>query len=394
MKKSKIYILYAVTLLFWFSTYIYTPMMPTYIKSLGASYFMVGLILGCYGVGQLVLRVPIGILSDRINKRKIFVIAGLTFLVLSSLGLYLFANPMLILVFRSFSGIASAFWVIFTVLYSSYFLESESTKAVGILVAFCNAGIMFGLVFGGFIVRAFDMKTTFLVSLCTALAGLVLSFGVGEKKINRRPAQVRELLMVLKDANFLTVSAVGVICQFVIFATLYGFTPVVARNMGASDFSIAMLSAVAALPSVIGSALSGSFLGKKFGEKNTMVYGLIISAVSCCILPFSKDFTMLTILQVICGLGAGTVFPLLMGLSIKKVSSDKRATAMGIFQAIYGLGMFLGPTIIGALSDSVGIDWGFITIGGVTLAGVLIALLYKEDKKQTSESRTASEILE
>jgi len=378
MAKRKIYLLYVVTTLFWFSMYIYIPMLPTYIKSLGASYFVVGLILGCYGAGQLLLRVPIGIISDRLNKRKVFISLGLVAALVSSLGLYLFTNPMLILIFRSFAGVAAAFWVIFTVLYSSYFVESEATKAVGVLNAFCNGGTLFGLLFGGFIVRSYGIKATFSVSILIAVIGLILSFAISEKKVERKPAEVKELLMVVRDSNFITVSAIGVICQFVSFATVYGFTPVVAKNLGASNFQIAMLTAISVLPSVIGSALSGSYFAKKFGENKTMVYGLILAALSCAVIPFAPNMTVLFISQFLGGFGTGTVFPLLMGLSIKNVSSDKRATAMGIFQAVYGLGMFMGPTVVGALTDGVGIKWGFITIGAVALSGVFISRLYKQ----------------
>ncbi len=380
VKNVKIYLLYTVTSLFWFSTYIYSPVLPTYIKSLGASYFMVGLILGCYGVGQLVLRVPIGIISDRLGKRRIFISLGLFSLVISSAGLYLFDQPMLILVFRTFSGVASAFWVIFTVLYSSYFDESEATKVVGILNAFCNGGILLGLISGGFIVDGFGVRATFFVSLIIAVTGFVLSFGISEKKLERKPAEVKELLMVVREGNFQTVAVIGVICQFVSFATIYGFTPVVAKNLGASEFQIAMLTALSAVPSVIGSALSGSFFAGKLGERRTIIYGLLISALSCCIIPYSHNLAVLSVAQLLGGFGTGTVFPLLMGLSIQNVPGDKRATAMGIFQAIYGLGMFMGPTVVGALADGIGIRWGFITIGAVALAGIFVAMHYKQEK--------------
>ncbi|MDF2988448.1 MAG: major facilitator superfamily 1 [Eubacterium sp.] len=386
MAKQKIYVLYLVTSLFWFSSYIYSPILPTYIKSLGASYLMVGLILGCYGVGQLVLRVPIGIISDRLRKRRIFINMGLLSLVISSLGLYLFREPVLILIFRSLSGVASAFWVIFTVLYSSYFDESQATKAVGILNAFCNGGILLGLLSGGFIVRSLGVTATFFVSLVVATIGFVISFSISEKQIDRKPAEVKELLMVVRDGNFQTVAIIGVICQFVSFATVYGFTPVVAKNLGASDFQIAMLTALSTVPAVIGSALSGSYFAGKFGEKKTMIYGLVIAALACCAIPYSHNMAVLSISQFLGGFGTGTVFPLLMGLSIKNVSSDKRATAMGIFQAIYGLGMFMGPTVVGALTDGVGIKWGFITIGAVALSGILVSMFYKQEKVAVKRS--------
>jgi len=140
-----------------------------------------------------------------------------------------------------------------------------------------------------------------------------------------------------------------------------------------------MLTAVSALPAVIGSALSGTFFAKRLGENKTMAYGLIVAALSCVVIPFAPNMMVLYISQFLGGFGTGTVIPLLMGLSMKNVSSDKRATAMGIFQAVYGLGMFMGPTVVGALSDGIGIKWGFVTIGVGALSGVLISRLYKQD---------------
>ena len=72
-----------------------------------------------------------------------------------------------------------------------------------------------------------------------------------------------------------------------------------------------------------------------------------------------------------------------MGLSIKHVESQRRASAMGFYQAIYGLGMFLGPSVTGLLSDTVGIQWGFLATGMVGLAGFIIVLSSVNASKHT-----------
>ena len=64
-------------LLYWFSMYTYVPILPLYAASLGASYKMVGLVIGVYGITQLLLRIPQGILSDRWRKRKLFVLLAM-----------------------------------------------------------------------------------------------------------------------------------------------------------------------------------------------------------------------------------------------------------------------------------------------------------------------------
>jgi MFS family permease len=60
------------------------------------------------------------------------------------------------------------------------------------------------------------------------------------------------------------------------------------------------------------------------------------------------------IAQIILGLGAGISYPLCMGMSIQKVGETERATAMGLHQAVYAIGMFAGPWLSGILAKAFG----------------------------------------
>ena len=46
---------------------------------------MVGLVVGSYGLIQMLLRIPLGIWSDRIGKRKVFITIGVLLALGSSL---------------------------------------------------------------------------------------------------------------------------------------------------------------------------------------------------------------------------------------------------------------------------------------------------------------------
>ena len=52
------------------------------------------------------------------------------------------------------------------------------------------------------------------------------------------------------------------------------------------------------------------------------------------------------------GCSSGVNYPLLMGMSIQFVAETERATAMGLHQAVYAIGMFAGPWLSGMLADS------------------------------------------
>ena len=69
--------------LYWMGLYVYVPILPVYAQSMGASLSLVGLIVASYGVVQLLLRIPLGVASDWLGRRKPFVLAGFIVLVIS-----------------------------------------------------------------------------------------------------------------------------------------------------------------------------------------------------------------------------------------------------------------------------------------------------------------------
>jgi len=83
---------------------------------------MIGIIIGFYGFAQMLLRILLGVLSDKINKRKIFVVIGILLGLLSTTGLWLFDYVLMVLILRSLTGAAVASWVTYTVtvLFSDY----------------------------------------------------------------------------------------------------------------------------------------------------------------------------------------------------------------------------------------------------------------------------------
>lgn len=69
---------------FWFATYIYVPVFGLYLDNIGFSYSAIGIVLGSYGVTQILLRFPFGILSDVLSPlRKQLLISGFAMSLLS-----------------------------------------------------------------------------------------------------------------------------------------------------------------------------------------------------------------------------------------------------------------------------------------------------------------------
>jgi MFS family permease len=59
-----------------------------------------------------------------------------------------------------------------------------------------------------------------------------------------------------------------------------------------------------------------------------------------------------------------------MGLVFRLVPVNEKATAMGVFQSIYSLGIFSGPLVGGWVGGVWGIDGIFIISGACTLFAI------------------------
>jgi len=353
--------------------YAYVPTLAPYAQSLGASLDMVGLIIGSYGFTQLILRIPVGVFSDAWSRRKLFVIGGIALASLSSLGMWLLPAAGALLVCRALAGGAAATWVDYTVLYASYFRADDAPRAIGFINAALNIGQVVAMLAGGYVAQHLGLASPFILSVIVGSLGIVLSLYVKEERTAPKPVNPAILFEILRDRNLLRLSWLGVIMQVVSFVTVFGFLPVAAKALGASNFELGLLTTITMVPSIFSSALSGSFFTKRFGARATLVSGFFIMAATCMVIPWINHLSWLYISQAIGGFGRGLVMPLLMGLCIKNFQDDRRSTAMGIFQAIYGLGMFGGPVVAGILSDRFGLAMGFWVAGIIGMAGAGLA---------------------
>jgi predicted MFS family arabinose efflux permease len=379
--KNNIRLFILVTAFYWFSMYAYIPTFSPYIESLGASHKMIGLILGSYGFTQMLIRIPLGIYSDRINKKKIFVNIGILLSFLSTAGMWFAETPALILVFRSLAGASAATWVSFTVLFSSYFEKDDTAHAIGLINASNKSGQVVGMLLGGIIAQALGQQFPFLLAAAGAVVGFSLSLKVDEKKdVDHQAITFKEILKVARNKSLLTVSFLAILMMMISHSTTFGFIPVAAKNLGATSFHLGLLTTITTIPGILSSYLSGSYFSQRLGEKNTVTVGFSLLALSCLLVPLIDHLYLLYFNQMLNGFAQGMIFPVLMGLSIKNVEANKRGTAMGFFQAIYGLGMFTGPIFVGTISDLAGLKMGFWMIGLVGILGAVLSRFYKAEK--------------
>jgi len=208
--------------LFWAALYVYVPTLAVHARHLGATDTMIGLVVGSYGLTQLLLRIPLGILSDRLAARRPFVLFGFAAASLSGIGLALSRHPADMLLARATAGIAASSWVASTVLFASFFPPTEAVRATSIMSFASSSGQMVATLGGGYIADAWGTRTPFLVGAVIAVAGMLAIGATKEKTAGRDPApSFRQIVDVLTLPSLLAVSAVAAIVQYASFATSF-----------------------------------------------------------------------------------------------------------------------------------------------------------------------------
>ena len=72
----------------------------------------------------------------------------------------------------------------------------------------------------------------------------------------------------------------------------------------------------------------------------------------------------------------GILLSYLTSESMRDVPEEKKSTAMGLFQAVYAVGMSMFPTVVGALAEHVNVAAGYAFLAAAALLGMTAALLY------------------
>lgn len=363
----------ALTFLYWAGLYTYVPILTSYSNSLGASMVMIGSIGGAYGLLQMVLRIPIGILSDRLHKRKIFIQIGMLFIALSGLTFLLATTPAGLWAGRALSGVAASFWAIITVTYTTMYSEGETNKAIGLLTAMTFSGQMVATLAGGWISDLTSQLGPFWLTLFIGVIGFFLSFMIRDTTTTSRPISLLDIATLFKHRFIWLYSILGIVVQFVSYGTAYVFTPWVAEELGAGDIELGILIFIYTLPSIAAAIFSGSRLTRRIGWKRVLAFSFLLTGLSCLPVPYAGSLGVLYACQFLSGIGRGIGFSGLLSLVVEKASVENKVTAAATYQAIYALGMVMGPMLTGLMGDHFSIQVPYILMALLCLVSAGVA---------------------
>ena len=363
---------------FWFAIYIYSPVFGVYLQSKGFSYSAVGIIIGSYGITQILLRLPLGVLSDYLSKlRKRLLVGGLVVSLISCLILVYFDSFFMIMIARLFAGITASMWVMATVLYTYYFSANQSAKAMGTLQFVTVATQFVSMAISGFIVEQFGWNSPFWIGAVASVLGILFAWNIKDVQVERQAnAQqsklVQHLRVMLALPRLKMVTFLSLVAHAILFITIFGFSPIVAAENGVSETSFIWLISAFFIPHAFAS-LSLVFIKIDIRHnKSILLICFAMTALFLFFVPFTNTLLSLSAVHFVIGLALGFVFPLLLDEVVRSSPGYLKMSAMGFFQSFYALGILFGPLVAGVIAENVGLAEVFYFTGLLGLLAVIV----------------------
>lgn len=363
----QLFLYIAADFMYWMALYLYVPTLPVYVQTKTGNLALVGVILAMYGLWQAIIRLPLGIAADWLGRRKPFILIGFA---LTGLGAWMMGatNGVSGLVFgRAVTGLAAGTWVPLVVAYSGLFPAAEAVRATATLTLVSSVSRMVATGLTGTLNGWGGYSLAFYLAAGAALVALILFLPARETRREVKAPVPGQIGRLITRRDVLLPSSLNAVAQYVSWAATFSFFPILARQLGADDVTLSIMTSLNIGVVLVGNLLTTALV-RQLGSRKMIYASFALQAIGLALAASASSLWHMFVAQFCLGSASGIGYPILMGMSIEQVKDRERTTAMGLHQAVYALGMFGGPWLSGILADTIGVQPMF----GVTAFGCLL----------------------
>lgn len=378
--------LYLVVFSAFFDTHAQMPVLAPYAISLGATPFLIGLVIGAYSFFNIAGNFAGGLTIDR-RSWKVPLFLGLLGVSLILLLYTQAVNAYQLILIRASHGFMGGFLIpsALACLTIDQTGETNHSRRLSLFGVSIGLAAVSGPLFAGFIAGRFDYSTVYYSLAVIMFAATFTAFTLVRRKSSaplncnypvisfRRIAAVTEIKAAFIFA-FGTMGSTG---------TLASFLPSVAKDAGLNPAQTGMLFANFAMAAIV-TQLIWPKIFKPLLKKDCRgcTLGLIIMALALVMAILFNTPTALFCAMALFGLGFGISFQGMLGLVIKGSLPPWRGRAIGLFFAVYSLGVALVPPLGGLIWQYILPLFPFYTAAMISLFCSLAGYQVCREKKE------------
>jgi EmrB/QacA subfamily drug resistance transporter len=162
--------------------------------------------------------------------------------------------------------------------------------------------------------------------------------------------------------------------------------PDIQRSLGAG-FSDLQWTIDAYSLSLAALMLPSGSLADLFGRRRLFVIGLAVFTVGSLLCGAAQSATMLIACRAGQGVGGATMFATSLALLAQTFRGRARGTAFGVWGAVTGISIALGPVLGGVLTSGLSWRWIFLVNVPIGLAAIAITLRYVTESRERQARR-------
>ena len=365
------------------------PLIPLFMVSvLGAGAYAVGIVEGAAETTASLLKVVSGYWSDKIKKRKPFVLFGYSISTITK-PLFAFATVWYFVLFvrvieRIGKGLRTAPRDALVVESCD---ESVRGKAYGFHRAMDGIGSIFGAVIAFFLLPVLGYKNIFLFAFIPGIIAVFVILFIKEKNASLKKetkdisikVSFRELSWNLR--LFIIVSSIFALGHFG-----YAFLLLRANNIGLADNMTILLYVLFYVVYTI-CVIPFGILSDKIGRKPVLILGYLVFAITSIGLIFASNFYSLLLCFIIYGIFFAMIDGVQRAFVVDLAPKHLKATALGTFHTAIGLMALPGGLIAGLLWDKISPETTFIYGFVLAIISLLLFTFVKKPRKLYTPAR-------
>jgi predicted MFS family arabinose efflux permease len=283
---------------------------------------------------------------------------------------------------RAITGVSTGVWVVLVVAFSALFPPEDAVRASSLVMIANSLGRIVATASTGALDDLGGATLVFFVATGLGLLSAILILPIGETRRAPQPPSVRGIGKLLLRRDVLLPTLLSALMQYVLWSTSFGFFAVLAKQLGATSVIQGMIVTLHIVLAMLGNfvVLAQSQRGNAARLVGASFVLLFIGVLIAALAP---SLPILFIAPIFTGISLGIGYPVLMGMSIARVADPERTIAMGLHQAIYAIGMFVGPALSGVLADRIGLQPMF----GITAFAMLALGIWGTSKFKVQSSK-------
>lgn len=348
-------------------------------QELGGTDSEVGLVIGLYMVGAVLIRPFVGRWMDAHDQRKILTMVTISFL-LPLMCYAVVENVKLFFLLRLIHGIAFGALTTATMTAVSTALPRRRTgEGMGYFSMFMTLGIIIGPFLALTIIESFGFFALFavcdLLAVTVVLLAAAMRSAYGKNAGKREPLSIRTLV----EKKTVPLGFIGM-CPTFAFAGIATFITLFAQELGLLPYA-AYYFLVSA--SVI--LISRPFVGRAFDRINAdiLIYpSVVLMALGLVKLAMAETGADILWSGVMIGLGNGTLYSCLQALVIRNAPTGRTGAAASTFFILFDIGSALGSFGLGIVAQQTSYSaMYFVTAAVAALTGVLYFFWRRNNKE-------------